>query len=74
METFLNHYQVYSKVPSYGHLFNIFPNVLFLFVTKISLHNYADDNTLCEFFKDVASPMKLQSQDSNITIDWLTID
>ena len=34
-------------------LFNIFPNVLFLSVTKSFLHNYADDNTLCESFTDV---------------------
>lgn len=69
VETALNHYYVYHKV-----VFNIFPNVLFLFVRKISLHNYADYNTLCVYFTDVASLMKLQSEDSNINIDWLILN
>ena len=54
--------------------FYVFPNILFLFVTKIYLLNYASDNNLCRSFPDVSSLMKLQSQDSNITIDWLILN
>ena len=54
--------------------FNVFPNILFLFVTKIYLLNYASDNNLCRSFPDVSSRMKLRSQDSNITINWLILN
>ena len=52
-------------------LFNIFLNDLFLFITKASLHNYTNNNTLSPTSADVASLMELLSQDSNTTIDWL---
>ena len=36
-------------------LFNIFVNDLYLFITKASLHNYADDNTLSTHSPDLNS-------------------
>ena len=37
-------------------LFNIFLNDLFYFMTKASIHNYADDNTLSCFSNSMIQP------------------
>ena len=52
-------------------LFNFFLNGLCFFITKASLHNYADDNKLSASYRDDASLMELLNQESNTTIDWL---
>ena len=51
-------------------LFNIFFNDFFFFIPKASVHNFADDNTLCSFAKTFRGlVMILQSECE--TINWL---
>mgnify|MGYP001792074473 CR=1 FL=1 len=49
-------------------LFNIFLNDIFQFVTKCSLCNYADDNTMYTYDRD---PSKIKD---NITVDFESMD
>ena len=52
-------------------LFNIFINDLFLFINISSLHNYADDNTLSAFAKNIPNLIKILEDDSELAINWL---
>ena len=52
-------------------LFHIFPNDLFLFIKKVSLHSYAEDNTLSTFSTKIDSVVKILSEESKSAIDWL---
>ena len=51
-------------------LSNIFLNVLLIFIMKVSLHHYGNDNALSASFTYVTSLMKQMSQEANTTIDW----
>ena len=52
-------------------LFNIFLNDLYFFITKVSLHNYADDNTLSAYSSDLNSLINILAEESQTTINWL---
>ena len=51
-------------------LCHIFSNDLFLFIKKVSLRSYADDNTLSTFSTQIDSVFKILSEDSETLIDW----
>ena len=72
-----NFHELLSGVPQGSILgallFDIFLNDLFLFITKASLQNHVDDNTLPSSSTDVASLTELLSQEFNTTNDWLII-
>ena len=50
-------------------LLNIFLNVIFLFIKKASLHNYADDNTLSVFAADIDDLIKILADESRKTTE-----
>ena len=50
-------------------LFNIFLNDLHFFITKASLHNYADDNTLSAYSSDLNSLIEKLTEESETTIN-----
>ena len=52
-------------------LFNIFFNDLYFFITKASLHNYVDDNTLSAYSSDINPLIYLLIEESQTTINWL---
>ena len=52
-------------------LFNIFLNDLYFFITKVSLHNYADDDTLSAYSSDLNSLIDILTEESQTTINWL---
>ena len=52
-------------------LFHIFLNDLFLWIKKLSLYSYADDNTLSTFSTKIDSVVKILSEESKSAIDWL---
>ena len=54
-------------------LFNIFLNDLFLFVKTATLHNYADDNTLSAFAKNIPDVIKVLEKETEISLDWLKL-
>ena len=54
-------------------LFNIFLNVIFLFVKKASLHNHADDNTLSAFATDIDDLIEILPDTSQKTIDRMKL-
>ena len=62
---------IISKAKRFSVVTEEFRDCIRKFITKASLHNYADDNILPACFADVASLMELLSQKSNTTIDWL---
>ena len=55
-------------------LFHIFLNDLYFFITKASLHNYADDNTLSAYSSDLNSLVDILTEESQATINWLKIN
>ena len=52
-------------------LFNIFLNGLYFFITKASLHNSADDNTLSAYSSDLNSLTDILTEASQTTLIWL---
>ena len=55
-----------------GALFvNIFLNDLYFFITKVSLHNYADDNILSAYSSNLNSLIDILTEESQNTINWL---
>ena len=52
-------------------LFNIFLNDLYLFITKASLHYYADDNTLPAYSSDLNSLIDILTEESQTIINWI---
>ena len=52
-------------------LFNIFRNDLYFFITKASLRNYADDNTLSAYSSDLNSLIDILTEESQTTLNWL---
>ena len=55
-------------------LFNTFLNDLYFFITKLSLHNYADDNTLSTYSSDLNSLIDILIEESQTTINWLKVN
>ena len=51
-------------------LSNIFLNDLYMLITKASLHNYADDNTLSEYSSDLNSLIDILIKESQTSINW----
>ena len=52
-------------------LFNIFLNDLYMFITKASLLNYADDNTSSAYSSDLNSLIDILIEESQTTVNWL---
>ena len=55
-------------------LFNIFLNDIFYFIKDICIANYADDNTPYATNKDIANLLKTLERETNILLDWFTIN
>ena len=55
-------------------LFNIFLNDIFYFVKDICIANYADDNTPYATNKDITKLLKTLESETNILLDWFTIN
>ena len=55
-------------------LFNIFLNHIFYFIKDICIANYADDNTPYATNKDIANLLKTLERETNILLDWFTIN
>ena len=55
-------------------LFNTFLNDFYFFITKLSLHNYADDNTLSAYSSDLNSLIDILIEESQTTINWLKVN
>ena len=53
-------------------LFNIFINDLFLWLSTTDLHNFADDNTISAFSKDLQELIKILEEASECVIKWFT--
>ena len=53
-------------------LFNIFINNLFLWLSTTDLHNFADDNTISAFSKDLQELIKILEEVSECAIKWFT--
>ena len=51
-------------------LFNIF-NDFFFFVPEASVHNFADDNTLCSFAKTLRGLVTILQSECETAINWL---
>ena len=49
-------------------LFNIFINDLFLWLSTTDLHNFADDNTISAFSKDLQELIKILEEASECAI------
>ena len=52
-------------------LFNIFFNDFFFFIPKASVHNFADDNTLCSFAKTLRGLVTILQSECETTINWI---
>ena len=51
-------------------LFNIFFNDFFFFLCNVSVHNFADDNTLSSFARTVKNLVSILESESNCAINW----
>ena len=51
-------------------LFNIFFNDFFFFMCNISIHNFADDNTLSSFVKTVTNLVNILESEKVFAINW----
>ena len=52
-------------------LFNFYINDLLLFIRQATVYNYADDNTLGFFSKNIPDLVKVLEEQSNVALDWL---
>ena len=52
-------------------LFNIFFNDFSFFIPRASVHNFADDNTLCSFAKALRELVTILQSESETAINWL---
>ena len=71
---FSNYQKIISGVPQSSILgpifFNLLTNDLFFFVSDVSLHNFADDNTLSAFAETILDLIDILQSRSEIVIDW----
>ena len=51
-------------------LFNCFFNDFYYFMKNVNVHNFADDNTLTTFTKNVETLISILESESKIAIDW----
>ena len=51
-------------------LFNCFFNDFYYFMNNVNVHNFADDNTLTTFAKNVETLISILESESKIAIDW----
>ena len=51
-------------------LFNIFFNDFFFFLCNVSVHNFADDNTLSSFARTVKNLVSILESESSCAINW----
>ena len=54
--------------------FNFFLNEIFYFINDICIANYADDNTPYATNKDITISLKTLERETNIVLDWFTIN
>ena len=54
--------------------FNIFMNGIYATITRSSLHNYADDNTIAVICDTKQDAIDALSQESEVTVDWLQVN
>ncbi len=52
-------------------LFNFYINDLFLFIRQATIYNYADDNTLGCYSKNITDLVKILEEESNVALNWL---
>ena len=52
-------------------LFNFYINDLYLFIRQATVYNYADDNTLGFFSKNIPDLVEVLEEQSNVALDWL---
>ena len=55
-------------------LFNVFINDIFYFISKGTLYNYADDNTLSFHSPDYDEIISVIEEESQILIDWFNFN
>ena len=52
-------------------MFNIFFNDFLFFIPKASVHNFADDNTLCSFTLTFRGLVTISQSECETAINWL---
>ena len=69
-----NYQKIISSVPQESILgpifFNLSINDLFFFVSDVSLHNFADDNTISAFAETTLELIDILQSGSEIVINW----
>ena len=72
--TYSNYQKIISRVSQGSILgpifFNLSMNDLLFFVSDVSLHNFADDNTLSAFAETILELIDILQSGSEIVIDW----
>ena len=72
--TYSNYQKIISGVPRGSILvpvfFHLLVNDLFLFVSDVSLHNFANDNTLSAFVETILKLIDILQPGSETVFDW----
>ena len=72
--TYSDYNEIISGVPQGSILGPVFFSLsinLFSFIEKVSMHNFADDNTLSAWGETVSKLIDTLETESNIAIDWI---